>query len=182
MSVLSSAVGTSDPLFRGYSPALERRLSTLQAHLTGSGTSSSSASGMASEEDKAHAAAAAGAPQAADEGAPTIFDKIISKEIASKIVFEDDSVLAFRDISPQGPVHIILIPKVRDGLTQLSKAEDRHEQVLGHLLVVAAKVARQEKLEQGFRLVINDGPHGSQSVYHLHLHLIGGRQMKWPPG
>lgn len=137
---------------------------------------------MASEEDKAHAAAAAGAPQAADEGAPTIFDKIISKEIASKIVFEDDSVLAFRDISPQGPVHIILIPKVRDGLTQLSKAEDRHEQVLGHLLVVAAKVARQEKLEQGFRLVINDGPHGSQSVYHLHLHLIGGRQMKWPPG
>jgi histidine triad (HIT) family protein len=137
---------------------------------------------MASEEDKAHAAAAAGAPQAADEGAPTIFDKIISKEIPSKIVFEDDSVLAFRDISPQGPVHIILIPKVRDGLTQLSKAEDRHEQVLGHLLVVAAKVARQEKLEQGFRLVINDGPHGSQSVYHLHLHLIGGRQMKWPPG
>lgn len=131
---------------------------------------------MASEEDKAHAAAAAGA------GAPTIFDKIISKEIPSKIVFEDDSVLAFRDISPQGPVHIILIPKVRDGLTQLSKAEDRHEQVLGHLLVVAAKVARQENLEQGFRLVINDGPHGSQSVYHLHLHLIGGRQMQWPPG
>jgi len=135
-----------------------------------------------SEQDAALAAVAAHAPQAAAAGAPPIFDKIISKQIPSKVVFEDDSVLAFRDISPQGPVHIILIPKVRDGLTQLSKAEDRHEQVLGHLLVTAAKVARQEDLDQGFRLVINDGPHGCQSVYHLHLHLIGGRQMNWPPG
>lgn len=160
----------------------------LQAHLTGGVAASSSSSvdmadsSSPSEKDAALAAAAAHAPQAADAGAPTIFDKIISKQIPSTIVFEDDSVLAFRDISPQGPVHIVLIPKVRDGLTQLSKADDRHEAVLGHLLVTAAKVARQEQLDQGFRLVINDGPQGCQSVYHLHLHLIGGRQMNWPPG
>ncbi|XP_024369124.1 14 kDa zinc-binding protein [Physcomitrium patens] len=137
---------------------------------------------MADEEAAARAAAAHHAKQKAEAGELTIFDKIISKEIPSKIVYEDDDVLAFRDVSPQGPVHIILIPKDRDGLTQLSKAEDRHEKILGHLMVTAAKVARQEKLDKGFRLVVNDGPDGCQSVYHIHLHLIGGRQMKWPPG
>jgi hypothetical protein len=83
------------------------------------------------------------AAQAADQGAPTIFDKIISKQIPAKVIYEDDSCLAFRDINPQAPVHFLVIPKHRDGLTQLSKSEERHEQLLGHLLVVASKVAQQ---------------------------------------
>ncbi|XP_038980742.1 14 kDa zinc-binding protein isoform X1 [Phoenix dactylifera] len=114
--------------------------------------------------------------------APTIFDKIIKKEIPSTVVFEDDKVLAFRDISPQAPTHIIIIPKVKDGLSQLSKAEERHIEILGYLLYVAKLVAKQEGLDDGFRIVINDGPKGCQSVYHIHVHLLGGRQMNWPPG
>lgn len=114
--------------------------------------------------------------------APTIFDKIINKEIPATIIYEDDSCLAFRDINPQGPVHFLVIPKIHNGLTQLSKAGPEHEQLLGHLMVVASKVAQQEGLVNGFRVVINDGPDGAQSVYHLHLHVIGGRQMNWPPG
>ena len=90
--------------------------------------------------------------------------------------------LAFRDVSPQAPVHFLVLPKLRDGLTQLSKAEPRHEAVLGHLLAVAAKVAASEGLGSGFRVVINDGPDGCQSVYHLHLHVLGGRRLAWPPG
>ncbi|URD75331.1 Scavenger mRNA decapping enzyme C-term binding [Musa troglodytarum] len=114
--------------------------------------------------------------------APTIFDKIINKEIPSKVVYEDEKVLAFRDISPQAPTHIIIIPKVKDGLTGLSKAEERHIEILGYLLYIAKLVAKQEGLDDGFRIVINDGPKGCQSVYHLHIHLLGGRQMNWPPG
>ncbi|GJU93674.1 14 kDa zinc-binding protein [Tanacetum coccineum] len=110
------------------------------------------------------------------------FDKIINKEIPAKIVYEDDKVLAFHDIAPQAPTHILLIPKVRDGLTGLSKAEERHTEILGHLLYIAKVVAKQEGLEEGYRIVINDGPQGCQSVYHIHVHLIGGRQMNWPPG
>ncbi|KAK4377854.1 hypothetical protein RND71_004150 [Anisodus tanguticus] len=92
---------------------------------------------------------------------PTIFDKIINKEIPANIVYEDDKVLAFRDINPQAPVHILLIPKVRDGLTGLSKAEEKHCEILGQLLYTAKLVAKQEGLlENGFRLVINDGPSG----------------------
>ena len=78
-----------------------------------------------------------------DGGEPTIFDKIISKEIPAKVIYEDATALAFRDINPQAPVHFLVIPKHRDGLTQLSNAEERHEQILGHLLLVAAKVANQ---------------------------------------
>ncbi|XP_022862098.1 14 kDa zinc-binding protein-like isoform X2 [Olea europaea var. sylvestris] len=118
----------------------------------------------------------------ADTGAPTIFDKIIAKEIPSSIVYEDDKVLAFRDISPQAPVHVLIIPKFRDGLTQLGKAEQRHGEVLGHLLYAAKLVAEKEGIVDGFRVVINSGPSACQSVYHLHLHVLGGRQMKWPPG
>ncbi|KAL3715631.1 hypothetical protein ACJRO7_007373 [Eucalyptus globulus] len=91
-------------------------------------------------------------------------------------------VLAFRDISPQAPTHILIIPKVKDGLSGLSKAEERHCEILGRLLYTAKLVAKQEGLEDGFRIVINDGPSGCQSVYHLHIHLLGGRQMNWPPG
>jgi histidine triad (HIT) family protein len=120
--------------------------------------------------------------RAADTGAPTLFDKIISRQIPADVIFEDDQCLAFRDISPQGPVHFLVIPKRRDGLTQLSKAREEHKSLLGHLLFTAQKVAAQEGLTEGFRVVVNDGPDGSQSVYHLHLHVIGGRQMSWPPG
>jgi histidine triad (HIT) family protein len=82
----------------------------------------------------------------------------------------------------QAPTHFLVIPKARDGLTRLSKAEERHTALLGHLLYVAQLVAKQEKLLPGFRVVINDGPDACQSVYHLHLHVIGGRQLSWPPG
>ncbi|KAM3339761.1 14 kDa zinc-binding protein [Capsicum galapagoense] len=141
------------------------RLQVLSSHFTA----------MASEKEAALLAV--------PSDAPTIFDKIIKKEIPADIVYEDDKVLAFRDINPQAPVHILLIPKVRDGLTGLSKAEGKHCEILGQLLYTAKLVAKQEGLlENGFRLVINDGPSGCQSVYHLHLHLLGGRQMNWPPG
>ncbi|KDP43155.1 hypothetical protein JCGZ_00088 [Jatropha curcas] len=129
------------------------------------------------EEASARAAAAS-----AESGAPTIFDKIITKEIPSSIVYEDDKVLAFRDINPQAPVHVLVIPKIRDGLTQLSKAEARHGEILGYLLYAAKIVAEKEGILDGFRVVINNGPSACQSVYHLHLHVLGGRQMTWPAG
>jgi diadenosine tetraphosphate (Ap4A) HIT family hydrolase len=133
-------------------------------------------------DEEAAAKTAAAAAVTLDTGAPTLFDKIVSREIPATVVYEDESVLAFRDINPQAPVHVVLIPKRRDGLTQLSKADARHKDVLGQLLLAAKRVADQEGLDNGFRVVINDGPNGCQSVYHLHLHLLGGRQMKWPPG
>ncbi|CAK9006519.1 Adenylylsulfatase HINT1 (HIS triad family protein 3) (Histidine triad nucleotide-binding protein 1), partial [Durusdinium trenchii] len=116
-----------------------------------------------------------------DTAPETIFDKIIRKEIPSKIVFEDDRALAFRDVSPQAPVHVLVIPKVRDGLTQLQNAREDQEALLGHLLYVASRVGKDE-CPEGYRIVINDGKHGAQSVYHLHVHVMGGRQMGWPPG
>ncbi|XP_068481991.1 14 kDa zinc-binding protein isoform X1 [Phaseolus vulgaris] len=117
-----------------------------------------------------------------DSEAPTIFDKIINKEIPSSIVYEDEKVLAFRDINPQAPVHVLVIPKFRDGLTQLGKADSRHGEILGQLLYAAKIVAEKEGIVDGFRVVINNGPSACQSVYHLHLHVLGGRQMNWPPG
>ena len=95
---------------------------------------------------------------------------------------EDALSLAFRDINPQAPTHIVLIPKQRDGLTMLEKAEDRHKDVLGHLLLVVGKIVQQEGLKDGFRVVINNGPAACQSVYHLHLHILAGRNLTWPPG
>uniref|UniRef100_A0A7S2HQ92 HIT domain-containing protein n=1 Tax=Alexandrium andersonii TaxID=327968 RepID=A0A7S2HQ92_9DINO len=135
---------------------------------------------MSGEEEKAKAAAAAG-----DDGAPkvTLFDKIVAKEVPATVVYEDDEALAFRDISPQAPTHILVIPKDRQGLTHLHKATAEHKALLGHLMVVASTVAKQEGLDKdGFRVVVNDGAQGCQSVFHLHLHILGGRQMKWPPG
>ncbi len=85
------------------------------------------------------------------------------------------------DINPQAPVHIIVIPKHRDGLTKLSNARENQKDILGHLMYVAQSVGKKE-CPDGFRIVINDGEHGAQSVYHLHLHVLGGRQMEWPPG
>ncbi|XP_024980909.1 14 kDa zinc-binding protein-like [Cynara cardunculus var. scolymus] len=133
----------------------------------------------ATHDEEASAKAAA---TEANTGAPTIFDKIISKEILSTIIYEDEKVLAFRDINPQAPVHVLVIPKLRDGLTELGKAEPRHEDILGHLLHASKIVAEKEGIVDGFRVVINSGASACQSVYHLHLHVLGGRQMKWPPG
>lgn len=134
------------------------------------------------QEAAAAAAAAVGGGGGGRDGQPsTIFDKIISKEIPATIIHEDDICLAFRDVSPQAPVHFLVIPKDRDGLTQLSKARDDQKDVLGHLLFVAQMLGKKE-CPGGFRITINDGRHGSQSVYHLHLHVMGGRQMLWPPG
>uniref|UniRef100_K3X428 HIT domain-containing protein n=1 Tax=Globisporangium ultimum (strain ATCC 200006 / CBS 805.95 / DAOM BR144) TaxID=431595 RepID=K3X428_GLOUD len=138
-------------------------------------------SSSSSSDERARSDAAAAAGTAAHVG-ETIFDKIIKREIPAKIVFEDDQVLAFHDVNPQAPVHILIIPKVRDGLTQLVHAEERHEGVLGHLLHTAKVIAKQQQLDNGFRIVINDGQDGCQSVFHLHLHLLGGRKLGWPPG
>ncbi|XP_026756152.2 adenosine 5'-monophosphoramidase HINT1-like [Galleria mellonella] len=119
--------------------------------------------------------------QSAVPGGDTIFGKILRKEIPAKFVYEDDQCVAFHDVNPQAPTHILVIP--RKPIPQLSKAGDEDELLLGHLLTAARKVATQEGLDKsGFRLVINDGRDGAQSVYHLHIHVIGGRQMGWPPG
>lgn len=88
--------------------------------------------------------------------------------------------MAFNDVAPQAPVHFLVIPK--KPITQLSKVEDSDEQLLGHLMLVGKKVAAEQGLDKGFRMVINDGSDGAQSVYHLHLHFLGKRQMNWPPG
>ncbi len=111
----------------------------------------------------------------------TLFEKICAKEIPATILHEDDRCVAFRDISPQAPVHVLVIP--RKPLPRIGLAEAGDESLLGHLLLTAAQVARSEGLaENGYRLVINNGPDGGEAVPHLHVHLLGGRQMKWPPG
>ncbi len=110
----------------------------------------------------------------------TIFQKIIDKEIPAEIVFEDDRCLAFKDIGPQAPTHVLVIPK--KPIRSLAEAEADDESLLGHLLLVAAQVARELGLEDGFRVVANAGPDGGQSVDHLHLHVLGGRKLTWPPG
>ena len=112
----------------------------------------------------------------------TIFSKIIKKEIPADIVFESDNILAFKDINPQAPVHILILPKI-----EIPKVSDlkgsEHAQLLGEMIDTANKIAEEMKIsEDGYRLVLNCGPNGGQEVYHLHMHLLGGRQMKWPPG
>lgn len=118
--------------------------------------------------------------QVAGPGGDTIFGKILRKEIPCTFIYEDDQCVAFNDISPQAPIHFLVIP--RKPIAQLSLSEDEDEKLLGHLLLVAKKVAAQVGLTDGFRTVINDGKEGCQSVYHLHIHVLGGRQLGWPPG
>lgn len=109
-----------------------------------------------------------------------IFKRIIDKEIPAKIIHEDDHCLAFHDVNPQAPTHVLVIPKKEiPSLAQLA-AED--QALLGHLLLVVQKLASDLGLANGYRVVINCGADGGQSVDHLHLHLLGGRQLKWPPG
>lgn len=111
----------------------------------------------------------------------TIFSKIIKKEIPADVVYEDDLALAFRDVNPQAPVHILVIPKTT-AIAKISDAEPQDQALLGHLLLVCAKIAKEQGLENGFRLVINNGDDGGQTVYHLHIHILGKRFMQWPPG
>jgi histidine triad (HIT) family protein len=111
--------------------------------------------------------------------AETLFSKIIQRQIPADIIYEDDDALAFRDINPQAPVHFLVIPK--KPIAKLSDAETGDQALLGHLLLVANKVAAQEGLSD-FRLNVNNGAGASQTVFHLHIHVLGGRPFNWPPG
>ena len=110
----------------------------------------------------------------------TIFGKIIRREIPADIVYEDDLAIAFKDITPQAPTHILVIPK--KPIARIENATDDDQSLMGHLLLTARKVAEESGLSNGYRLVINNGDDGGQTVEHLHLHILGGRQMTWPPG
>jgi histidine triad (HIT) family protein len=111
----------------------------------------------------------------------TLFEKIIAREIPAEIVYEDDLCLCFRDINPQAPVHLLLIPK--KPIPRIAEVHACDEPVLGHLLIIVQKIAKQEGIaETGFRTVINNGPDGGEEVPHLHLHILAGRKLTWPPG
>jgi histidine triad (HIT) family protein len=111
----------------------------------------------------------------------TLFEKIRDREIPAAIIHEDERCLAFRDISPQAPVHVLIVPT--RPIPRVGLAETTDEDVLGHLLLTAAGIARREGIsETGYRLVINNGRDGGEAVPHLHVHLLGGRKLDWPPG
>ena len=110
----------------------------------------------------------------------TIFGKIIRREIPADIVYEDDLCLAFRDINPQAPTHVLLIPKQE--IPRLADAKAADQALLGHLLLTANRVAQQLGVADAFRLVVNNGAEVGQSVFHLHLHILSGRRFRWPPG
>jgi histidine triad (HIT) family protein len=109
----------------------------------------------------------------------TIFGRILRGEIPAEFVYEDDRAVAFRDVNPQAPTHLLVIP--REPIARLSSSGDEHAELLGHLLTVARKVAKQAGLED-FRVVVNDGAGAGQTVFHLHVHVLGGRPFGWPPG
>ena len=110
----------------------------------------------------------------------TLFTKIINKEIPADIVYEDDLCLAFRDINPQAPTHVLLIPK--KAIPRLVDAQAEDAALLGHLMLTANKIAQQLGVGDAFRLAVNNGADAGQSVFHLHLHILAGRAFKWPPG
>jgi histidine triad (HIT) family protein len=111
----------------------------------------------------------------------TLFEKIAAREIPAQIVYEDDLVLAFKDISPQAPTHVLLVPK--KPISRIAEATTADHQVLGHLMLKAAVVAEKLGLKQsGYRLVFNNGPDAGEAVPHLHCHILGGRKLTWPPG
>jgi histidine triad (HIT) family protein len=112
--------------------------------------------------------------------AQTLFERIIAREIPAKIEYEDDRCIVIHDIQPQAPVHLLIIPK--RAIPRLGDAAPSDEALLGHLLLVAGRVAKKLGLDRGFRLAINQGPDACETVPHLHLHLLAGRQMTWPPG
>lgn len=110
-----------------------------------------------------------------------IFCKIVKKEVPSKIVYEDEMVLAFEDIAPQAPIHILVIPKKH--YPTLLEMNENDKELLGHIFMVIKKIAKQKGVEErGFRVVMNCNPEAGQTVYHIHFHLLAGRQMHWPPG
>ena len=113
----------------------------------------------------------------------TLFEKIIAREIPAEIVHEDDECIAIQDINPQAPIHILVIPK--KNIARVEEADDNDQAVLGHLLLTACKIAKDKgalAAEGGFRIVINNGDNAGESVPHLHIHLLAGRPMQWPPG
>ena len=110
-----------------------------------------------------------------------LFARILRGEIPADVVFENENVLAFRDIAPQAPVHILVIPKAE--IPRLADATSDHDEVLAQLLLAVGEITRQEGIaEDGFRVVINNGARANQTVFHLHVHILGGRDMTWPPG
>lgn len=111
----------------------------------------------------------------------TLFEKIIAREIPANIVYETDEVIAFRDIEPRAPVHILIVPK--KPIPTINDLQESDGHLIGKIVLTAGIIAKQEKIEEnGYRLVFNCNKHGGQSVYHIHCHLFGGRQMEWPPG
>lgn len=111
----------------------------------------------------------------------TLFEKIIARQIPARIAYEDDQVLAFHDIQPQAPVHVLIVPK--KPIARVAEAAAEDQALLGHLLLKAAQVAAELGLkESGFRLVLNNGRDGGESVPHMHCHILGGRPLRWPPG
>ncbi|VDL61040.1 unnamed protein product [Hymenolepis diminuta] len=124
--------------------------------------------GMASEIEKA---------QTAKPDEDNIFAKIVRKEVPAKFIYEDDECVAFHDVSPQAPTHFLVLPK--KSIQKLDAATDKDDKARSKLL--AKRVAAEQKLDKGYRVVINNGPHGGQSVYHLHVHVLGGKQLGWPP-
>ena len=110
----------------------------------------------------------------------TLFEKIIAREIPAAIVYEDDLVLAIRDINPQAPAHVLIFPK--KVIPRIGEANAGDQQLLGHILLKADEVAKKLDLKSGYRLVINNGADGGETVPHLHVHILGGRHMAWPPG
>ncbi len=110
----------------------------------------------------------------------TLFQKIANREIPAKLIHEDAVCVAFHDISPQAPTHVLVVP--RKPIARVAEATAEDQATLGHLLLVAAELSRQLNLAKGFRIVINNGPDGGESVPHLHVHLLGGRALSWPPG
>lgn len=110
----------------------------------------------------------------------TIFNKIINKEIPADIIYEDEQCLAFKDVNPQAPIHILIIPK--KPIEKVADAETCDQAVLGHLLLKAGEIAEQLGVKDAFRLVVNNGENAGQTVFHLHIHLLAGREFSWPPG
>jgi histidine triad (HIT) family protein len=113
-------------------------------------------------------------------GEPTIFKRIIDGEIPADIIYDDDQCLAFRDVDPQAPTHVLVIPKKE--ILSVAETADEDQALLGHMYLVIRDLAEKLGLGSGYRVVVNCGPDGGQSVDHLHFHLLGGRQLNWPPG
>ena len=110
----------------------------------------------------------------------TLFTKIINREIPAEIIYEDDLCIAFRDVNPQAPLHALLVPK--QVLTKLSDGSTQEQSLLGHLMLKAALIAEQQGYADAYRVVINNGVAAGQTVFHLHIHIIAGRELSWPPG